>query len=139
MHRYDKLKKILDLKKLSSTLEPVSEEILVDLLIEHIDIPYDFINFLREIGAGTIGDMYYSIYSSLIVPEDIYDPLISKNLEGILFFGDDFTGYSTGFSTLSSWKIVEVDSFGNINNLDLTFHQFIIDKFSDYLDLFKLL
>nr|WP_146218799.1 hypothetical protein [Undibacterium pigrum] len=63
---------------------------------------------MTSIGAGTIGDSQYSLYSGLIDPDFIYGD-DRQQVENILFFGDDFQGFNAGFKTDEAWCIVEVN------------------------------
>lgn len=90
------------------------------------DIPKDYVAFLCEVGAGTVGNASFRVYPGLIEPSDIYDPERASTLSDILLFGDDFQGYNFGFSKSNGWKVVEVSpTDGSIDITDDSFEDFV--------------
>lgn len=131
MSRYDDLINILTDKNLINKFEKIDEEKISPEIEENHNIPQDYIEFLRDIGYGDIGDGYYMIYSGLIKSDDIFDEETAEELKDILFFGDDFNGYCTGFLTTKNWKLVEVN--GSINELEVSFESFIKRKLNSFI------
>lgn len=134
MGRYNDLADLLRSNNLSDRFDALSEEELKKEVDENPNVPAEYIDFLREIGFGDVGDGYYMIYSGLIAPESIFDEATAKELEGIMFFGDDFNGYCGGFLTNENWKLVEVGSSCDLYELEMTFEEFIREKISVYIN-----
>jgi hypothetical protein len=101
---YDDLLPLKTPEKLLGNLKPVDE---IKLRRNHPGVPDDYVFFLSRIGAGTIGQSQYSLYTGLGEPGFIYGDL-PPQLVGVVLFGDDFQGYNAGFRT-NTWEVVEVD------------------------------
>lgn len=136
MGRYDDLISDIVKRGIDKHLEQVSQDRLDKEFINNPAVPQDYIDFLKEIGWGKIGEMYYAIYSGLIEPDDIYDPISAKELDGILLFGDDFAGYCVGFMKKDKWQLVEIDDFHGVDYLNITFEEFIRDKFKRFFKVY---
>lgn len=134
MGRYDDLVSLLEQNNLIDRFKKQSEEKIRSEIKEYPNAPLDYIDFLREVGYGDIGDGYYMIYSGLITPENIFDELTAKQLDGVLFFGDDFNGYCGGFLTTNGWKLIEDDGSCDLYMPEKTFEEFIRDKINTYLN-----
>lgn len=93
----------------ASRLEPVTPEQLAAELRDHPDAPADYLEFLRRVGWGSLGDGNFMIYSGLVEPVDIFDPVTAADLPGLLLLGDDFGGWSLGFDTSAGWRLVGSD------------------------------
>ncbi len=98
--------------KLSDTpmITPVSDADLEAIKSKFVDVPTQYIEFLKEIGDGEIGNI--QVYGGLIPPSDIY-PCPEGDLSNIVLFGDDFQGYCFGFDISKQFVLVEVDPRGN--------------------------
>ena len=81
---------------------------VASLAKKYPQIPADYVDYLREIGWGPIGNSTYVIYQGPINADNIYDGETAKELSHILFFGDNFSGYCGGFDTRRGWAVVEV-------------------------------
>lgn len=134
MSRYDEVIRMLDSNKLSSKFTKLSSQELEKEVRENQNAPKDYIDFLKEVGYGDIGDGHYMIYSGLISSCDVYDDETSKELDGILFFGDDFNGYCGGFVTTDNWKLIEYGGGSEIIEIEMSFEEFIIDKLKAYME-----
>jgi hypothetical protein len=93
-----------------SRLEPATNEQLDAERRDHPDVPAHYTEFLRRIGWGSLGDRNFMIYSGLVGPADILDPVTAAELAGLLLLGDDFGGWVIGFDTRAGWRLVGVDN-----------------------------
>lgn len=87
----------------------VSEPELVAIRQRHSDVPDHYLTFLREVGWGSLCGTFM-LYSGLVEPGEIFDPQTAADLDGILFFGDNFAGWVVGFDTHRSWRLVGFDN-----------------------------
>jgi hypothetical protein len=92
-----------------SQFEPATAEQLATERRDHPDAPAHYLEFLQRVGWGSLGDNNFMVYSGLVGPDDIFDPLRAAELSGLLFFGDNFAGWLVGFDTLAEWRLVGVD------------------------------
>ena len=136
MRRYDDLVKEIIKRGIDNQFEKMSEDGIDKACNSDPRVTQDYIAFLKEIGWGTIGEMYYAIYSGLIEPDEIYDPINAKELDGILLFGDDYSGYCEGFMKKDNWQLVEIDDFQVVDYLNITFEEFITDKFKSFFKVY---
>jgi hypothetical protein len=136
MRRYNDLIEEIVKRGIDKRFEKVSEDRIDKECNSNPAVPQDYIDFLKEIGWGTIGEMYYAIYSGLIEPNEIYDPIRAKDLDGILLFGDDYSGYCAGFVKKDSWQLVEIDDFQGVDYLNITFEEFVRDKFKSFFKVY---
>jgi hypothetical protein len=134
MGRYDDLLYQLIKRNLRSCFEKFSEKELESEIEKYQNTPSDYVDFLREIGYGEIGDGYFMLYSGFVNPSDIYDQTKADKLRYILFIGDDFNGRCIGFENSHLWELVEVDENQKINFLNISFEEFIRDKITKYID-----
>lgn len=137
MGRYDDLLYQLIRKNLRSSFEKHPEKEFESQINKYNDVPADYVDFIREIGYGEIGEDYFMLYNSLISPSDIYAPDKANKLRHILFLGDDFSGRCIGFEKSGMWELVEVDENQKINFLNITFEEYVrgkIAKYINYLD-----
>lgn len=91
-----------------SRLERISELQAAVIHDKYPDAPQHYSDFLLRIGWGSLGDGNYAIYSTLFEPSEIFDEETALDLEGILFVGDDYSGWVLGFDTRHNWQLVEV-------------------------------
>jgi len=94
----------------TSRFTPLGESEVAALLAEYPGAPDHYLAFLRRVGAGCLGDGHFMIYDGLCEPGDFFDPDTAAQLDGILFFGDNFSGWMVGFDTRTDWRIVGVES-----------------------------
>ncbi len=137
MGRYDDLLYQLIKKNLRGSFEKLPEKEFESQINKYGNVPDDYVDFIREIGCGEIGEDYFMLYNGLISPSDIYDPDKADELRYILFLGDDFSGRCVGFENSGSWELIEVDENQRINFLNITFEEYVrtkIAKYINYLD-----
>lgn len=82
---------------------------VASLAKKYPQIPADYVDYLREVGWGPIGNSTYVIYQTLMNADAIYDPEPAKELSHILFFGDNFSGTCGGFDTRRGCAVVEIN------------------------------
>jgi hypothetical protein len=133
MGGYDDLVALLEHHHLAQKLTKLTENEIVDLVEMYPEAPKDYIDYLREVGYGDIGDGYYMIYSGLITPDSIFDAETAKELEELLLFGDDFSGYCGCFLTTEDWTLIEEDGSCEFYEPEMTFEGFIREKITDYV------
>jgi hypothetical protein len=93
----------------ASRFEPVAESDLVAIRSKYPSVPEHYLAFLRHVGYGSLGDGNFMVYSGPCEPNEFFPPETAANLEGIIFFGDNFAGWMVGFDTRDGWRIVGVD------------------------------
>ena len=79
-----------------------------ELKTRYIEIPEQYLNYLKEIGIGNFRECQYSVKGNLFTLNDIGLDA-DYNLENtILFFGDNFAGDLSGFDIDNNFEIVEL-------------------------------
>jgi len=91
-------------------IEPATEEQLAGIRHAHPKAPEHYLEFLREVGWGSLGGGNFMIYSGPCDPGEIFDEATAAELAGILLLGDNFGGWLLGFDTLAGWQLVGVDN-----------------------------
>lgn len=110
-------------------LEPASAEHIRELEEQFGQAPEDYIAFLRDVGAGSLGNDRYMLYGGLLTPDEIFGEL-PPALSDLLLFGDDFQGFSHAFDP-ASWSVVEIDSTDmTVMTLASCFEDFIRNRIS---------
>lgn len=110
-------------------LERVSAEGLSVMEAQFEQVPSDYVAFLREVGAGPLGNDQYMLYTGVLRPDEIVGEL-SPELSELLLFGDDMHGSLHGFDQ-ASWSVVEIDSaMMSIRTLSPSFESFIRSRIS---------
>jgi len=71
---------------------------------EYPGIPSQYIAYLQEVGGGSFRECQFTVWGFL---DDGSDLLGSKVKDGIIFFGDNFSGDLSGFDINSGYRIVE--------------------------------
>lgn len=94
-----------------SMLTKLSEVQVEELRIRYPLIESKYIEFLKEVGYGDLGDI--QIYNQPTSGDSIYNKEIDR-LKHVLIFGDDMQGYCFGFDSLNQFRVVEIDPRGNI-------------------------
>jgi hypothetical protein len=89
-------------------LEPVAEPELTPIRRQYPGVPEHYLAFLRQVGYGSLGGTFM-VYGGLVEPDEIFDPSMVADLDGIVFFGDTFGGTILGFDTRHGWRLVRVD------------------------------
>lgn len=103
MTRYDDIKNESHLSKLT----PASEETVAEIKARCPGIPQDYLDFLREVGSGEVGESDFMIYEGPVAPEDVFGR--DDGLSHLLLLGDDFQGYCVAFDPTREWVVVEID------------------------------
>lgn len=118
-----------DTSPLLSSLKPCDEARLAEIQRIHPNAPSDYLEFLRLVGAGNIGEAQYILYSGLVEPQDVYGDT-PPSLEHVVLFGDDLQGFCAGFDT-ASWEVVEIDPTNmELSQVADSFEQFIRNRLS---------
>ncbi len=78
------------------------------LVVEHPNLPADYLSYLREIGWG-ISPSGHMIYSGPITPKEVYPHLLIE--DNRLLIGDDNQGYCLGYDIIAK-KYGEYSDFG---------------------------
>ncbi|WP_338749562.1 SMI1/KNR4 family protein [Bacillus sp. FJAT-52991] len=100
-----------------------------------IDIPQDYIDFLTEVGFGSVFDGYFMFYGGLIEADEIYDDVDYPEIKNVLLFGDNFSGDAMGFLPAENWSIVEIwhEDLSIVPREEKTFMEFVSKVFSKKL------
>lgn len=110
-----------------SRLELLTEEKRGTLVARHPELPSDYIQFLREVGWGTIGDGRYSVYSAPVEPSFVFDPVTAESLDSVVLVGDDFAGGQEAFRFEMNGVV-----FGSVDSLDGRFEP-ASETFSEFI------
>jgi len=125
MKRYDDFTSLIGAVTSTSRLTRLNESEVISIRKEYPHVPEDYLEYLREVGWGMIGDGYM-VYSGPIGADEIYDQVSANHLKGILFFGDDLQGHCAGFNTSTNWTLVEVDPTNiSVSEIGQSFQEFI--------------
>src|SRR5262245_30923669 len=109
MSRYDDIVALGRASPSAAFRTPMREAEVAALAKKYPQIPADYVDYLREVGWGPIGNSTYVIYQTLMNADAIYDDEPAKELSHILFFGDNFAGYCGGFDTRRGCAVVEIN------------------------------
>ncbi|WP_046173469.1 hypothetical protein [Domibacillus indicus] len=71
-------------------------------------MPQDYLDFLEEVGYGSVGDGCFMFYGGLLEAEELFDTEENPELDGVLLLGDNFSGDAVGFLAEGEWPLVEV-------------------------------
>lgn len=112
-----------------TTLARISIERESALRMKYPGIPEHYLEFLREVGVGGVGDNF-AIYSAPVEPEEVFGKEIADaKLKDYLFVGDDLWGGIVGFDTSKEpWEFVTFDHdevFPNDKNSPNTYLNFL--------------
>jgi hypothetical protein len=94
----------------SSSLTTLGDAQLATIRDRYPGVPDHYLAFLRTVGWGRLGNSNFMVYSGPIEPSEFFGPDDASCLVGILFFGDNFSGWHVGFDTRNGWELVGVDS-----------------------------
>lgn len=97
---------------------------------QHPDIPEDYLDYLQEIGWGSLRDCQFMVYDELFDPKMIFDAeTVASFKKRILLFGDNFSGDPAGFLPDENWKVIEIlHEDLEIYDPKQTFAEFIREK-----------
>src|SRR5262249_28220830 len=93
----------------TARLTPVGDAEVAAIRSQFPDVPEHYLNFLRHVGWGKLGDNFM-LYDGLVQANEIFGSRASADLAGILLLGDNFAGWMVGFDTRNRWRLVGVDS-----------------------------
>lgn len=127
--RYQKEKAFLQSKQkdIENIFKKVDKERINKVVLKYPNVPIDYIDFLKEIGAGYFNNAQYEIKDYLFNLSDIWLEETYDIADTIAFFGDNYSGDFAGFD-LSKDKptVIELEhSTGEIIETNLTFAEFI--------------
>lgn len=129
--RYSGIREIIEREPSRHQFEKISETELEKEIID--GIPQDFVDFLKEIGQGTLADEFFQFFGCLVQADEFYDELIREEdheeLKDVLLFGRICTGDAVGFLTTDEWSIVEI-----WHDDDLTLHPVEEATFEEYIN-----
>jgi hypothetical protein len=91
----------------TAQLELLSEQGLTAIRDRYPDAPEHYLAFMQQVGWGSLGGSFM-VYSGLCEPEEIFDEETAANLEGIVFFGDNFSGDMVGFDMRNGWRMISI-------------------------------
>ncbi|WP_166240227.1 SMI1/KNR4 family protein [Paenibacillus turpanensis] len=116
----------------SMTAEEVAREAAIN------GVPQDYIDFLTEVGCGSVLNSYFHFYGGLVEATEIFDHLMDgeehEELEDVLLFGDNGSGDGIGFLTTDGWRIVEIWHDDNLSiqpREEKSFEEFVLKLFAD--------
>ncbi len=92
-------------------------------------LPDEYLEFLRDIGAGEIGESSLMLYESPVPAKTIFG---HDAIPGVLAIGDDFQGYVYGYSPSADSSIVEIEPDGfTLDVVASSFDDFIRGRLAD--------
>lgn len=92
---------------LISDLEPVTEDHLRLVNAAFGELPSDYLDFLREIGSGPIGEDDFTVYQGPASAADILGPNPPEALRDLIFVGDA-CGNPVALDRSAGWKVVHM-------------------------------
>ena len=90
------------------------------ILKEYHNVPLDFINYLKVIGAGNILNFQFKIYNNLTDFIDLGLDNLHTLPEGIKLFGDNFSGDFSGFDLSEEITDEVIEFWHNSNEIHYT-------------------
>lgn len=95
-------------------------------------VPEEYLDYLREVGAGAFRQCQFTVYGGLGTPDEILGEGVFYWLDPklrVLCFGDNFSGDLSGFLPDSKWAVVELwhDS-GTVYAVKKNFGEYIREK-----------
>lgn len=111
-----------------STLQLMTGEQSASLLSEFPNLPSDYVQFLSEVGFGTIGDSRYSVYSGPVKPSFVFDQVTADGLLNVVLIGDDFAGGQEALRFEDAGAV-----FGSVDSLSGRFEPSSDDTFSSFI------
>lgn len=128
--KYSREKEFLNSVEDNNQRELVNEMEANKLIESFPNIPLDYIDYLKEIGAGSFMDSRYMVYSSLMELKDFGIEDNNQKAINIKFFGDNFSGDIAGFDlTKKDGYVIEFwhDS-GELNYTKKKFQNYIKEQ-----------
>ena len=128
MGRYDDLRALLRDAGLEPGLEVLPPKSIEALRHEYPGLPEDYLDFLGEVGWGSLGDGFYMLYNRPITASEVYGAESASLLEGLLLVGDDFSGCNAGFLVQESGCVIEVEPVHRqVERSGQSFDQYVCD------------
>lgn len=118
-------------RKKMNTRKLLSSREVKKLEREFPGVPPAFLDYLREVGAGSFRECQFTVYGSLSTPEELYDSeamACKATKKRVLCFGDDYSESTSCFLPGSKWAIVEVTHSGSLYEVKKKFPEYIRDK-----------
>jgi hypothetical protein len=93
------------------------------------NIPIDYLDYLKHIGCGSFRENQFMVYKNLVKLSDIGIETENDETNNILFFGDYFAGYLSGFDLMKNGNVIEYwhDS-GEIYETETCFKEYIKEQ-----------
>ncbi|NMM62445.1 hypothetical protein HBE96_07025 [Clostridium sp. P21] len=110
--------------------ELYSKKQIEELQKEYSQVPKEYLEYLSEIGAGSFGKEFCTIFGDLCEIEDFYDESLLEFLnfeERVLQFGCDPSDKALVFLIDENWEVGEIwdDDLGSIYRTGKTFYDYI--------------
>nr|WP_243186859.1 SMI1/KNR4 family protein [Clostridium muellerianum] len=107
-----------------------SKKQIEELQKEYSQVPKEYLEYLSEIGAGSFGKEFCTIFGDLCEIEDFYDESLLEFLnfeERVLQFGCDPSDKALVFLIDENWEVGEIwdDDLGSIYRTGKTFYDYI--------------
>ncbi len=118
--------------------EVYSKNQVEELRKEYPQIPEEYLEYLSEIGAGSFGGEFCTIFGDLCEIEEFYDESLLEFLdfkERVLQFGCDPSGKALVFLIDENWEVGEIwdDDLGNIERIEKTFYEYICEAIDCFI------
>jgi hypothetical protein len=106
--------------------ELFNEKKIKELLVKYPTLPDVFLDYLREIGAGSFREGQFNVYGWLGTLDTFGLAEVYDIQDNIIFFGDNYSGDFSGFNLSNNACVVEFwHETGEIFETELTFNQYI--------------
>lgn len=110
--------------------EKLTDKDIEEIRKQYPDIPQDYLDYLKEMGYGTIRECQFMVYKGLENIEDILGYEVEE-LEDkkFLVFGDNYSGDFSGFLIEEEWKVAEFwHDCEELNDCKQSFHEYIREQ-----------
>ncbi|GCD12536.1 hypothetical protein [Clostridium tagluense] len=101
-----------------------------ELVEQHLGIPQEYLDYLKEIGTGSFRECQFVVHGALETIEDLtgYD-LYDLEDKKFLVFGENYSGDFSGFLIEEEWKVAEFwHDREELQICGQTFHQYIREQ-----------
>lgn len=116
MKRYADFVAMMKEAKVGAGIKPLPAKARARVMRDYPDLPEDYLDFLTQVGCGSIGNSQYMVYGGPMTPSEIWDEAKAATLKDVVLVGDDlgfgFDGYQRW---RSRWRYVFVASDGEMN------------------------
>lgn len=112
--------------------ELYSKKQIEELRKEYPKIPDEYLEYLSEIGSGSFGREFYTIFGDLCELDEFYDESLLEFLdfeERVLQFGCDRSNKALVFLIDEDWKVGEIwdEDLGSIDRTGKAFYEYICE------------